>query len=224
MPMPLTTPNDKPAGSIDRIMLLAMWGRKLSEEKHPTRPSIISAGMGRPTFPVNKFVTEAGRDYWSNLLLQSQEARHLLLGGNIDENVRNRIAKILAVVDYGDPRGDLIPRTKTAAGFTRWYGNKAVIQPEHILFTVGGAGALHGIFSAINKRTPGGIIVTPYPRYTLHAGPEGKNRLFPIPVMKEKGYRLSAASLSKYLDAAVLQAKKEGVKVSAFCCATQIIL
>jgi len=213
--MPLLTPNDRPAGSIDRTMLLAMWGKKLSEEKHLTRPPIISAGMGKPTFPISLFAAQSGVHYWNQVSLQSQKARHLLAENSSDPKIRNRIAKMLAAVGYGDPCGDLEARTKMASALTRWYGNKILIQPQHVLYTVGGAGALHTIFTVINKRTPDGLIVTPFPHYSLYAGPQGKNRLFPIPVMEEKGYRLTATSLSKHLEAAIEQAKKEKTKVSA---------
>src|SRR5690606_1534019 len=75
---------------------------------------------------------------------------------------------------------------------------------------------LHCIFSAINKRIPDGMIVTPFPHYALYVGPQGKNRLFPIPVMKEKGYRLTAKSLAQALEAATAEAKKRGTKLSTF--------
>jgi aspartate/methionine/tyrosine aminotransferase len=213
--MPLLRPDGNRADSIDRVMLLVMWASKLAQEKNATLPPIISAGMGKPTFPISLFAAQSGVHYWNQASLQSQKARHLLAQGRSDAKTRNRIAKIFAAIDYGDPRGDYAPRAKTADALTRWYGSKVVIRPEHILFTIGGAGALHSIFSVINKRMPGGIIVTPYPHYGLYTGPQSKNRLFPIPVMEEKGYRLSAVSLSKHLDAAIAQAKKEGVKVSA---------
>jgi len=213
--MPLSTPSNEPAGSIDRIMLLATWTKKLSEEKDSNRPFMISASMGKPTFPISPLVTSAAIDYWNKTLLRSQIARHLLLKGS-DAKIRDQITKTLAAIDYGDPRGDFAPRAKIADALTRWYGNKVVIKPEHILFTVGGAGALHSIFSVINKRNPGGIIVTPFPHYSLYTGPQGKNRLFSIPVMENQGYRLTAESLDKYLQAAMAQAEKEHVKVSAF--------
>ena len=212
--MPLITPDGNLATSIDKIMLLAMWSKRLSEEKHPTRPAIISAGMGKPTFPISQFATQSGIDYWSRALSKTQKARHLLSGSN-DPAVRNRIAKFFAAIDYGDPRGDFEARTKMALALTRWYGNEVLIRPQDILYTVGGAGALSSIFTTINKQIPNGLIVTPFPHYSLYLGPQGNNRLFPIPVMAEKGYRLTALSLSKHLEAALTQASRENGKVSA---------
>lgn len=210
--MPLTMPDGNPASSIDKVMLLAMWSRKLSEEKHATRPPIIAAGMGKPTFPISQFAAGAGIDYWHKSQSRSQQARHIP-NSRSDATARNRIAKILAAIDYGDSQGDFEARSKMAATLTRWYG--LTIEPQHVLYTVGGAGALHAIFNFINKQIPNGLIVTPFPHYSLYAGAQGKNRLFPVPVMKEKGYKLTAELLSKSLKAATEQAKKEGTKISA---------
>lgn len=209
--MPLTMPNGGSAGSMDRIMLLATWARKLAEEKHASRPLIISAGMGRPTFPVSLIAAQAARDYWLKISLLTQQARHLLSLGNTPA-VQNQLVKIAEAIGEGDPQGDLEARNKMATALTRWYN--VAISPQHILYTIGGAGALHGVFSVINERFPNGLIVTPFPHYTLYSA-QGKNRLFPMYVMKEKGYRLTAQLFSKSLEAASQQAKKEGNQVSA---------
>lgn len=195
-------------------MLLAMWSSKLSEEKHATRPSMIAAGIGNLGFAVSQFATGAGIDYWHKSQSRSQQARHILDRGN-DATARNRISKILAAISYGNPQGDFEARSKMAAALTRWYG--ITIEPQHILYTVGDAGALRDIFNVINKQIPNGLIVTPSPHCPLYAGAQGKNRLFLIPVMKEKGkgYKLTAELLSKSLKAATQQAKKEGTKVGA---------
>ncbi len=212
--MLLKTPDGEPADSIDKIMLLAIWSQRLAEEKHPMRPYIISACMGKPTFPISQYAAQSGVDYWNKWLLKSQQARQLLTSGNY-QLAQNKIANIHAAIDYGDPRGDFDARIKMAAALTRWYDSKVLIKPEHILYTVGGAGALHNIFNAINRRIPNGIIVTPFPHYGLYTGPHGKNRLFPIPVMEETGYRLTDKLMAKSIEAAKAQAIQEGIEISA---------
>ncbi len=214
--MTLLTPEGKPAGSIDRIMLLALWEKKLREEKHSTRPAMIAAGMGKPTFPISQFAVQSAINYWNQALSKTQEARHLLSGADSsDAGARNRIAKIFAAIDYGNPRGDFVARVKISQALTRWYGNKLEIEPQHVLFTVGGAGALSSIFTVINKRFPNSYILTPFPHYSLYVGSQRQNKLYPINVMQEKGYRLTAAILDRALKAAMQQAQQEGSRVSA---------
>lgn len=212
--MPIITPDGKPADSIDKTMLMSMWSKKLAEEKGHTRPYIISAAMGKPTFPISQYAAQSGVDYWSESLSRSRKARFFLnSSGDVDE--RDRIAKMYAAIDYGDPRGDFAARTKMAKALTRWYGDKAKIGPQNILYTTGGAGALHSIFVALNKRILNALIVTPFPHYSLYSGPQKQNRLFPVPVMKEKGYRLTANLLSKHLKVATDKARKENKKIGA---------
>lgn len=60
----LLTPDGKPAGNTDRIMLLAMWANFLSSQ--PTTLTIIKAGIGKPTFPLSDSAAAAGSQYWSS--------------------------------------------------------------------------------------------------------------------------------------------------------------
>lgn len=212
--MPLSTPDGKPANNIDKIMLLSMWSKKLSEEKSSSRPFIISAGMGKPTFPVTEFAAQSGFNYWSKALSKSQKARHLLSSSS-DFDTRNRIAKMQVAIDYGDPRGDFEARAKMALALNKWYGSKAQLQPQNVLYTVGGAGALNCIFTVLNKKVPNGLFVTPFPYYSLYQGSQRQNKLFPIRVMEEEGYRLTANALSKSLEEASKQAVREKTKISA---------
>ena len=47
----MLTPNNESGDKTDKIMLLAMWTETLRQEG--LVKSIIAAGMGRPTYPVN---------------------------------------------------------------------------------------------------------------------------------------------------------------------------
>ncbi|OHE78675.1 MAG: hypothetical protein A3F67_07070 [Verrucomicrobia bacterium RIFCSPHIGHO2_12_FULL_41_10] len=212
----MLTPDGKPAGSTDRVMLLAMWAKYLHTKTELERPSIISAGMGKPTFPINPYAAKSALSYWSTLWSKSQEARHLLSSAQArTREVRESISIMDSVSDYGHPQGELPAREQMAQALNRWY--PAIhFKPEHILFTVGGAGALHNIFEVINRLYPGCRIVTPFPHYSLYAGSRGRNRLHPIYVMDSPGYRLTAEALDKSIREAINLAKKDNGMPKAF--------
>ncbi len=211
-------PDGKPAGQMDKIMVLSIWTNHFKQTKQAlqNKDPIIAAGMGKPTFPIHLNAVMNAMAYWEEMLKLSIEANQKLCGTTLDPKLIDELVKARAAIDYGHPQGDIESREKMACALAKWYENKVTIGAEDVMFTVGGAAALHLIFKVINKRVPHGLIVTPFPRYTLYAGTNPKNNLFPIDLMKEKGYRLTAEILEKGLKAAQQTAKKQGTKLSAF--------
>lgn len=218
----LLTPDKKPAHYMDRIMLLAMWARHLSQEIEETTTSssfsrpIIVAGLGKPTFPLNLHIAKSMVKQWTGLLRKSRRVRGLLNKSTGRINFDEAFTGNAHVVGYGQPQGDLSARNKIARAFSRWYGDHLEIKANNILFTVGGAGALYIIFTLLNQKYPNGIIITPFPHYGLYSNPFTKNNLFPIPVMNEKGYQLTANLFLISLEEALSQAKNDNTIVSAF--------
>lgn len=213
----LLTPEGKASGKTERIMLLSMWAKYLQLARSKAKqPAMIFAGMGKPTFPINEYSAESAVSYWSTLRLRSHEARQLLHDKTLKaREVRDKISKLDSSSDYGLPQGELVARTKMAKAFCRWYSS-VPIEAKNILFTVGGAASLYIIFEAINRLHPGGRIITPFPHYSLYAGSRRKNRLHPIYVMKEKGYRLTPSAVEREIKRAIALGKKDGGMPSAF--------
>ncbi len=215
----LKTPNGNTIESLDRVMLLAMWARQLQSESKASglsQKKIISAGMGKPSFPINYHAAKVGLSYWESIYSKAKQAKSLLQQHNDAGAILNeKIAEIGAVIDYGDPQGELSAREKMAQALRQWYGEQVNIQSEHILFTVGGAGALHNIFSVLNRQDPKNLIVTPFPHYSLYVGPHRANHLHPIDVMSLSGYCLTAAALAKSLEEAHSLAQTQETSVSA---------
>ncbi|HBI22529.1 MAG TPA: pyridoxal phosphate-dependent aminotransferase [Legionella sp.] len=181
------TPDGQPADKMDKIMLLAQWTQTLSGERAGasllggTRRLFISAGMGKPTFPINTRTISASMSYWANKL-KARLKTSVHPSDKFDEQ---------GVISYGDPRGDVSPRDMMARAMSRWYGT--VIGANDILFTLGGAGALRVIFETFNQlypNTPNYRVITPFPHYPLYA--DNQHQLHPIDVMQSPGYRLTA--------------------------------
>ncbi|MDB6096682.1 MAG: aspC, partial [Francisellaceae bacterium] len=123
--------------------------------------------------------------------------------------------KIEEVIKQGEAQGCKEARTIMAQGLNQFYdlNNKTFkINASHILFTIGGVAGLHNIFTILDKRDPEAYIITPFPHYTLYKGYNNKNRLIPIPVMDNKGFRLTKESVV----AAFAKAKLENKKINAF--------
>lgn len=180
------TPEGLPAEGVDKIMLLAMWTRTLQQKR--ARETIISAGMGKPTFPINSQTIQSFLTYWTTIYNALN---------NITANTLN------LAIDYGDPRGEKEALIKMADAMQKWYHTE--VQPENILFTVGGAGALRIIFDAFNdlyKDIPHYRVLTPFPYYTLYA--DNRHKLHPIHILNEDGYRLTG----KVLRASIREAEK----------------
>lgn len=197
----MLTPDGQPADKIDKIMLLATWTKTLQYESffpEQSSTSFISAGMGKPTYPVDLNTVAYFEAYWKKV-------------GDMAAVGMQNLDKVQegAAVDYGMPMGDSDARTIMARAMSSWY--QSDIRPENVLFTAGGAGAIRVIFDTLNARykdTPGYRVVTPFPHYTLYA--DGTmHRLHPVDVMKEPGYRLKAEALEKSIQSALELAQKD---------------
>ena len=199
----MLTPEGQSADKMDKIMLLATWTRTLKQESLQQSTSleadlVISAGMGRPTYPADLNTIAYFLAYWQ----QIEEVAKVAMQ-NLD------VVKEGAAIDYGDPKGDEEARRLMAAAMSSWY--EAKINPENVLFTAGGAGALRTIFETLNERyrdMPGYRIITPFPHYTLYSD-NPMHRLHPVDVMKERGYRLTAEAMDKSIQSALELAKKD---------------
>ncbi|MFA5959131.1 MAG: aminotransferase class I/II-fold pyridoxal phosphate-dependent enzyme [Tatlockia sp.] len=197
-------PNGQSADKTDKIMLLAMWAKTLKEESSTLslehlHSTIISAGMGKPTYPININTIAFFQSYWKRveeLAVRAMQDLEVIQEG--------------AAIDYGDPQGDKSARAIMAQAMTRWYDSE--IKAEHVLFTAGGAGALRTIFETFNglyKTTSGYRIITPFPHYTLYSD-NPMHRLHPVDVMQEPGYRLTAEAIEASIKSAIELAQKDG--------------
>lgn len=197
----MRTPEGLSGDGTDKVMLLNRWAKTLEKEHTvPAVKPLIFAGMGKPSFRVNRAFATAHFFYWYLYSLLIQNA------------VANPSAEALALalgIDYGDPQGDLDSRIMMAGAMTSWYDSP--VAAEDILFTAGGAGALRVIFETFNDLfadTPKYRVITPFPHYTLYADNK-KHILHPVDVMHEPGYRLTAAALEKSIIEAYELAKKD---------------
>ncbi len=200
----MLTPKGHSADKIDKVMLLAMWAKQLAEEQR----TIITAGMGKPTYPVNLYTVASYKAHWENVeLLAKMALEHL---NEVKEG---------AAIDYGDPRGDVLYRRLMATAMSDWYNSP--IEQNEVLFTTGGAGALRVIFEALHKRyehIPGYRVITPFPHYSLYSN-NSLHRLHPIDVMKEPGYRLTAQAIEESIESAYHLAETDkGVPKAILIC------
>ncbi len=213
----LLTPQGKLANKIDRIMLLSIWATKIQEESLEKslcdEHKVIIAGIGKPTFPINEFLAKAATIYWTELWSRAQEARYLLNAYQMVSPSKLE-QSIDAAVGYGDPMGDCNARIMMASALSRWY--ETIIKPDNILFTVGGAGGLDVVFKILRAKDPKGIILTPFPHYSLYKGSSDQNYLFPIPLMEQTGYQLTAEIFLSSLNKAIEYAEQNNTKVVAF--------
>lgn len=200
----MLTPDGQPADKMDKIMLLSTWTRILKEESRQeiiSEPvgSYISAGMGKPTYPIDLNTVSFYLAYWQKI-----EEMAKLAMQNLD------VVRDGAAIDYGDPQGDSDARIIMAEAMSAWY--QAEIKSEHVLFTAGGAGAIRTIFETLNERyrdIPGYRVITPFPHYTLYSDNPG-HILHPVEVMKEAGYHLTAEALEASILSAIELAKIDG--------------
>lgn len=196
----MLTPDGTPANKIDKIMLLAMWANVLEKESkkkssdNNENKRMILAGIGKPTYPINQHTVESYLKYWNKI-------------DNIITTTNSYETK--AAIDYGYPSGDIDAREIMARAMSKWY--KANIDPQNILFTVGGAGALRIIFETFNEKYTKEAkyrIITTFPHYTLYAN--NKHILHPIEVMKTKGYKITANNIRVSIESAYELAKNDG--------------
>lgn len=178
----------------DGIMALNTWAHVLAE--HSTQ-KVIMAGMGRPTAPIDEYLTKSMIESWKSIDDKKQP------------------------IDYTVSAGEKLARKTIARSLTRLYkfDENNRIRSNNILFTAGGALALASIFMAINADNPDGRIITTSPYYPLHKGHDGKNRFLTINVMNLPGYRLTSTELkSKILSAKKLAIHdKHSISAFVFC-------
>lgn len=192
------TPDGLSARKIEKVMLLALWANALSERARAQDKKMIFAGLGRPTYPINRRTVQSYLSYWQHL--DNLSMKWYANPENVSDN---------PAIDYGDPRGDKEPRTIMADRMSQWY--ESDIKPEHILFTVGGIGGLRAIFDTFNshfENIPGYRIITPFPHYSVYAN-DPMHQLHPIPVMNNRGYKLTAQSMQASIEQAYELAKKD---------------
>lgn len=200
------TPDGQPADKMDKIMLLGMWTRALEAERtcakflgRSTQQPFISAGMGRPTFPINTHTVDSSISYWKTIKAHLKKSSVHPISHTEHS----------AVIGYGAPQGDNDARNIMAEAVSKWY--ETDIVGNQILFTVGGAGALRVIFETFNgiyKGTPNYRVITPFPHYTLYA--DNHHQLHQIDVMRAPGYRLTADILQNSILGAFQDALKDG--------------
>ncbi|MFA6037444.1 MAG: aminotransferase class I/II-fold pyridoxal phosphate-dependent enzyme [Legionellales bacterium] len=209
------------AGNIDRVMLLAIWMKYLEKYK---KKKIIFAAMGNPTFPIHKHIVSAELMYWTNVLQKSQEAHDLIdemhhaitIGNEIAlSKYRDNIVKIKSAISYSDPSGNIDAREVAAHALNKWYPGLTA-KGENILLPVGGSSGLYSIFHFVNKfKDPNGVMVTAFPFYSLYRGNEGQNKLHPIHVMNQPGYKLTQVALQASLEVADI--KNITINAYLFC-------
>lgn len=202
----MLTPDGQSADKMDKIMLLSMWTKTLKQASllsslqasSSSGVGYISAGMGKPTYPVDLNTVAFQLEYWKQVEEMAKAAID-----NLD------IVGEGAAVDYGDPKGDVDARALMADAMSAWYGTE--IMAENVLFTAGGAGAIRTIFDTLNERykeIPGYRVITPFPHYSLYSDNPG-HRLHPVEVMKAPGYRLTAEALEASIQSAFDEASKD---------------
>lgn len=211
----LLTPSGEPAGNMDRTMLLSLWTKQLSLE---SSKKTYAVGMGRPTYPLSANTALSVALYWFGLAIRSSVAAIGLSFLRCIPLVHPQdFVRVLSpAIDYGSPQGELPARTKMARALNQWYGHEINITEKNILFTVGGAAALHIVFNVINRNKPNGRILTQFPYYSLYQGSHRQNNLFEIPVMDSPGYKLNAAQLENSIECAYRLGEKDGAFPSAF--------
>jgi aspartate aminotransferase/aminotransferase len=134
-----------------------LWVRHLNEKKE-----LFHATNGKPTFPLPAHIPQAMIKYWS------------------------QAASTLEPIMYGDPQGEFQYRKKIADGFSKEYQLDGVFQAEDIAFTLGGTGAIHSIFYAINTLYPGKKMVTTLPYYPSYSLYKKESKIF---LNKSKHFR-----------------------------------
>jgi aspartate/methionine/tyrosine aminotransferase len=193
-------------------MLLSLWAHSLKKEIALQYPSetkkLIFAGVGKPTYPISAHTIASYLSYWQNKDYLAKKWH-----SNPEESDEG------AAIDYGDPRGDDEPVALMAKIMSAWYESE--IKPEHVLFTVGGIGALHIIFETLNSLyadTPGYRTITPFPHYSAYSN-NPLHRLHPIDVMNESGYKVTARALEASIkDAYTLAKTDKGLPKAVLLC------
>src|SRR5690606_12285104 len=147
--MPISMPNGKLAGSIDRIMLMAMWVKHLKKnERKDEKRHIVAAGMGKPTFSINSEAVKSAFSYWSTVLSKNRQVQMLLESDEyLTHDTLDSIVKIGGAIDYDNPQGNDKAREIFAEPSSCWYETQ--ITPDEVIFNVGGASSLYTMFKVL---------------------------------------------------------------------------
>jgi aspartate/methionine/tyrosine aminotransferase len=203
----MRTPYGQPADHIEKVMLLAMWANYLSQQKSNStelKNKFILAGLGNPTYPINRYIVSAFKKYWEGME-SAVEQWHSCPELENDHSA----------IGYGDPYGDAQAKIHMAQAMSGWYDSE--ISPKNVLFTVGGISGLKIIFEVFNSFYAVHNkyrVITPFPHYSAYAN-NSHHILHPIDVMAEKGYKLTAASLEKSITQAFNLAVEDGIPPKA---------
>jgi aspartate/methionine/tyrosine aminotransferase len=203
----MITPYGQPGNQIEKVMLLSMWANYLDQQqidKKELGNKLIFAGLGKPTYPVNRHTVKAYKKYWDRL-------------GELTEQWHNdpHFGDEESAIGYGDPYGDKQAKIIMAEAMSAWYGTE--ILEKNVLFTVGGIGGLRIIFEALNSlyaKQKKYRVITPFPHYSAYTN-NSHHILHPIDVMSEPGYQLTARALEKSIQNALILAEEDGIQPRA---------
>ncbi|MFT4059517.1 MAG: pyridoxal phosphate-dependent aminotransferase [Legionella sp.] len=199
----MITPYGQSGNQIEKIMLLLMWANYLDKQqmtKSELSNKVIFAGIGKPTYPVNRHTVKAYKKYWDRL-------------GDLAEQWHDNphFGDEESAIGYGDPYGDNQAKDIMGKAMSTWYGTE--VLAKNVLFTVGGIGGLRIIFEVLNsfyaKHTKYRVI-TPFPHYSAYTN-NPYHILHPIDVMSEPGYQLTARALEKSIQNALILADRDGI-------------
>lgn len=203
----MITPYGQPGNQIEKVMLLSMWANYLNQQQKNNNTQcepIIMAGLGKPTYPVNRHTVNAYKKYWDRQgRLAEQWHDDPQLG---DEE---------SAIGYGDPFGDSQAKDIMGKAMSAWY--ETDILPKNVLFTVGGIGGLRLIFEVLNSwyaQHTQYRVITPFPHYSAYSN-NPHHILHPIDVMSEPGYQLTASALELSIQNALILAEQDGVQPRA---------
>lgn len=187
-------PNGMSAKNSDPVVLMNIWAHHL-EKRSTTQRKMIFAGMGKPGYILNEDIAHAAMNYWESSIDHIAHDRSV-----IDEHSKKAHAttySLLSPIDYGLPGGDDKAKGLMAKALTNWY--EIAIDPEEVIFSVGGIAALRMIFRMVHEQKAAGKIITPLPYYPFYNNPIHQNTLLCIDLLNEPGYRLTADALNRCL-------------------------
>jgi len=216
----LRLPDGTLAGNRDKMIVLNEWARHYAS----LHDDFIFAALGHPTYATNEHICKSNVDYWQEkekeVVISSESltavekppidpmAQKLMAEGlNRFYDLNLTPAKKEYALSYAGSLSSFLSRSQS--------DNEVQINPQNILFTLGGSGGLHTLFNVLRKQNPQGCIITPFPHYTLYAGINSENCLIPINLMESEGYRLTRYALEEAFTCAHQQGK--AVNALLFC-------
>lgn len=190
-----------------RLDIFDAWTHHFAQVPHEKK--MIFAGIGKPTYVLNKDIADAATNYWQQYVSIIAQLEQTIHDKKLSAQERcDIIAQASGAIDYGSTEGEYQARDRMAQALSKWYG--ITIEPDALMFTVGGIGALNIIFQKFDTEFQKGSIVTPLPHYPYYYRPHLKAHLHFIDCMQEPGYRLTADALKKTIACA------DGKRISAF--------